>query len=388
MIRMVICADTHLNAYYAKMRPEQLERRREFLRKAFKSVVDFAIEEGVDIFLHAGDLFDMPDPRFLEFIYVFQELKRLQSAGIKTFLIGGTHDIPKARYDEGAPSLLLFEVANLAKVFRNFYSTQAETIDVDGKRIAIAGVSCDPRIREGNPLQSLQFSPPQADFTIFMFHYAIEGKIPSRYEGAVVPLSQLRELPADLIIAGHLHPHTHFEFANKHIIIPGATERLDFGEEKNEPGFYYVELDNQPKIRYHKISAQPMRTLEIHTSELDSHKKEEVFSIILSRIKEVSHPQQLLRCKIHGETEKDFLQYVPLTRLWEEANASNFYFDLDMRELRIKGSTMEDGGESESISIMGEIERAGKSIIEDNEEEKELIKEALHLVLERWEEVR
>lgn len=384
MVKVAICADTHLNAFYAKMKPEQLEKRREFLRKAFKTVVDFAIEEKVDIFLHAGDIFDMPDPRYLEIIYVFRELMRLRSAGIKTFIVGGTHDIPKARYEAGgAPSLLIFQVANLAKFFSSFYSPESEIIDVNGQRIAIAGVSCDPRVREGNPFQSLNFPPPQADYTIFMFHYAIEGKMPSKYEGAVVPIAQLRELPAEFIIAGHLHPHSHFDMGDKFVIIPGATERLDFGEERNECGFYYLELGKPPKIRYHKISAQPMRTLEIHTAEINQHPEDKWFSYLVSRIKEVSHPQQLLRCKIFGETCKDFNTHIPTNRLREEGNASNFYFDLDMRELKIKGATVGDGGGIHSVEE--EIKEAAQCLRERNQESEELIEEALNLALARWE---
>ncbi len=387
MVKMVICADTHLNAYYAKMRPEQLERRREYLRKAFQQVVDFAIGEKVDIFLHAGDLFDMPDPRYLEVIYVFRELMRLQSAGIKTFIIGGTHDIPKTRYEAGgAPGLLIFEVANLAKVFRNFYSTQPEVIDLDGKNIAIAGVSCDPRVREGNPLQALDFTPPKADLVIFMLHYAIEGKIPSRYEGAVIPLTQLRELPCDILIAGHLHPHSHFEIGDKYVIIPGATEHFNFGEEKNECGFYYVEWENKPKIQYHRISTQPMRTLALNMEEINLQPKDERFRFLLSRIKEVSHPEQLLKFKIYGEGEREFLQYIPLTRLWEEGNASNFYFEIDLKELKFKDSVIATTGGTHSIKE--EIEQAAKGIKEKKEELSELLEEALHLALSKWEEAR
>lgn len=387
MVKMVICSDTHLNAYYAKMRPEQLERRRERLRKAFQEAVDFAIEQKVDIFIHAGDLFDMPDPRYLEVIFAFKELVRLKNAGIRTFLIGGTHDIPKARYEGGgAPSLLIFEIANLAKVFRNFYHPQPEILDLDGRRIVLAGVSCDPRVREGNPFQQLQFTPPEGDLTIFMFHYAIEGRIPSMYEGAIVPLQNLRELPADLIIAGHLHPHSHFEIGNKLVIIPGAMERFDFGEEKNECGFYYLEWEREPIVKYQRVSAQPMRTLEVNVATINLHPKNQRFSFLVTLLKDNSHPDQLLKLKIFGEAEREFLQDVPLNRLLEEGNANNFYFDLDTRELRMKIPGL--GGGEPSRTIDEEIREAGKSLVERQEELKELIDEAISLALSRWEEAR
>jgi DNA repair exonuclease SbcCD nuclease subunit len=383
MVKMVICADTHLNAYYAKMRPEQLERRREYLRNAFKFVVDFAIEEKVDIFLHAGDLFDMPDPRYLELIFVFREFMRLKEAGIKTFLIGGTHDIPKARFEAGgAASILIYEIGQVARVFRGT-GIQAETLNIQGKSITIAGISCDPRIRDGNPFEGLEFQPDNSDFTIFMFHYAIEGKIPSRYEGAVVPLHWLRQLPADLVIAGHLHPHSHFDLGNKFVIIPGATERFDFGEEKNECGFYYLQLADKPKIEYIKISAQPMQNLEIHSEEIMSKPKGERFPYLLSRIKEVSHPEKLLKCKLIGEIENDVLMEVPFNQILEEGNTSNFFFDLDWQGLKIKRRGYEEGGEGPT-----NVEEEMKCVAKGIEEDKELVKEALELALSKWREAR
>jgi DNA repair exonuclease SbcCD nuclease subunit len=387
-LKIVICSDTHLNAYYAKMRPEQLEKRREYLRNAFKKVVDFAIEEKVDVFLHSGDLFDMPDPRYLELIFVIRQLRRLLEAGIKTYIIGGTHDIPKARFEAGgAPGIFVLDEIGLAKIFRNFYSSQAEVIDLKGKRVAIAGVSCDPRVRDGNPLDELKFQSDNSDFTIFMFHYAIEGKIPSKYEGAVVPIHWLRQLPADLIIAGHLHPHSHFDLGDKFVIIPGATERFDFGEEKNECGFYYLQLADKPKIEYIKISAQPMQNLEIHSQEILSRPEAERFQYILSRIKEVSHPEKLLKCKLIGPINNEALKGIPFNRIIEEGSSLNFFFDLDWQGLKIED--MVNGvNNGENKPIEEEIKEAAKAIKEELNIDEELIEEAKNMALSKWGEAR
>ncbi|MGB9876185.1 MAG: metallophosphoesterase family protein [bacterium] len=383
-VKIVICADTHLNAYYAKMRPEQLEKRREYLRNAFKQIVDFAIEEKADIFLHAGDIFDMPDPRYSELIFVLNEFMRLKSAGIKSFLIGGTHDIPKARYEAGgAPCIYLLDVIGAVKVFKPQYSVETEVIDVKGKRITIAGVSCDPRVRDGNPLEKLQFPSINSDFGIFMFHYAIEGRMPPNYEGAVVSLHTLRAIPFDLVIAGHLHPHFHFDLGNKLVIIPGATERIDFGEEKNETGFYLLEIAEKPRISYKKISAQPMQNLEIHCEEFKHRPKDERLNYIISRIKSVSHPEKLLKCKLMGEIENDILREIPFVHIYREGSTMNFFFDFDWQGLRLKraGYVGRDNGPTS-------VEEELKSVAESLEEDRELIKSALDLALSKWREVR
>lgn len=80
MTTAVLTSDNHLGAYYAHFRPDPLELRRRALQRGFQQVVDAAIERRVDLFLHAGDLFDRPDPRNAERHFVARQVRRLQEA--------------------------------------------------------------------------------------------------------------------------------------------------------------------------------------------------------------------------------------------------------------------------------------------------------------------
>src|SRR6266545_901694 len=102
MITAILTSDNHLGAYYARFRPDRLEQRRRALQRGFEQVVDAAVERRADLFLHAGDLFDRPDPRNAERCFVARQVRKLQEAEIPVFVIAGNHDSPRSYgYDGG-----------------------------------------------------------------------------------------------------------------------------------------------------------------------------------------------------------------------------------------------------------------------------------------------
>ena len=92
MLRIVHTADVHLGARHADM-GDQAAAQRERQFAAFKATVDLAIEERVDLFLIAGDLFDSNTQPRRSADRVAAELARLAAAKVRTVIIPGTHDV-------------------------------------------------------------------------------------------------------------------------------------------------------------------------------------------------------------------------------------------------------------------------------------------------------
>jgi DNA repair exonuclease SbcCD nuclease subunit len=65
VVTVVLTADNHLGYMGFGQHPRKREERQQRLRHAFQQATDFAIVQGVDLFIQAGDLFDttMPDER-------------------------------------------------------------------------------------------------------------------------------------------------------------------------------------------------------------------------------------------------------------------------------------------------------------------------------------
>jgi exonuclease SbcD len=91
MLRLLHTADVHLGARHADL-GEQAAAQRERQFAAFRRSVDLAIEEHVDLFLIAGDLFDSNTQPRRSVERVAAELRRLLQAAIRVVIIPGTHD--------------------------------------------------------------------------------------------------------------------------------------------------------------------------------------------------------------------------------------------------------------------------------------------------------
>src|SRR6478672_12544394 len=92
MLRLLHTADIHLGARHSDL-GEQAAAQRERQFAAFSRSVDLAIDERVDLFLIAGDLFDSNTQPRRSVERVAAELRRLVAAKIRTVIIPGTHDV-------------------------------------------------------------------------------------------------------------------------------------------------------------------------------------------------------------------------------------------------------------------------------------------------------
>src|SRR5438874_13476384 len=94
VITIVLTADNHLGYAALSQHPRKREQRRQQLRHAFQQATDFAIGQGVDLFVQAGDLFDTTNPDEQERSFVAECLAQLRQAGVRAFAVGGVHDTP------------------------------------------------------------------------------------------------------------------------------------------------------------------------------------------------------------------------------------------------------------------------------------------------------
>lgn len=382
-IKIVLTADNHLNNYYAKMSPVRLEERRAIIRQAFEQTVEFSIERQVDLFLHAGDLFDMPTPRNTELIFIATQLQRLIENNIHIFLIGGTHDVPKTSTfaKSGIPQRIFHEAGQAHLLFDD---TQIQTITTKIKelQVVIGGLSFNPKFIKGDdPLTNLTF-PTTGDINILLLHYGIENHMPKDVNEPLLRYSTISELKGvDYVFVGHQHKTETFEIENKQIIIPGATERMSFGEIANPTGFYYLELNKGgiENLEYIKIDPQPMIEFKISLSTFSSSADPTPY--IIERLSKVCDANTILKCKIIGYIPRELFHSLRSQEIWQFGSAQNFHFDMDTKELVIEDEKMKVTS-GESISSRDEINNVVEVMIEqtNEEDEKKLIYEAKNLI--------
>lgn len=277
-IRVVLTADNHLSAYSPKLTPTRLAERRKRLGMAFKQTVDTALERKAHLFIQAGDLFDSIDPRNQERKFVAEQLMRLRSAGIRVFGVSGNHDTPRQRTEQGgaAPQSIYHQLGAMHYFDSSDFLKPVE-LQVAGLRLAVAGLSYHPGVPPGgDPLDHVQLIDPdrivaRAELGIMILHSAIEGHaFPGEMETFVRRSTLSRFDGFRAVLAGHVHAYARFSIADKAVVVCGATERMEFGQEEDRIGFVYLELSNDGlcHAEHLSIKPQPRHIVTVRTTEL------------------------------------------------------------------------------------------------------------------------
>lgn len=230
MIRLVCTSDNHLGRYYAKMNYRQLAERRSTLRRAFAEVVDFALRQRVNFFLHCGDLFDREAPAPAELTFVAQQFQRLRDAGIHILAVSGNHDMPSA--SDGATPVRIYDALRAVHVFSKRTQIEFDYYTVDGTRVAIGGLAPDPRLGPmADPLEGVAWTPPDADVALLLLHGGFEDNVPPDFQDPILTKTRVASMQGiDYVFLGDIHRTHKAVVDHATVIIPGATERMGFGE--------------------------------------------------------------------------------------------------------------------------------------------------------------
>ncbi|MFQ5874663.1 MAG: exonuclease SbcCD subunit D [Dehalococcoidia bacterium] len=384
MIKIAFTADNHLNRYYAKMTADQLARRRQRLREAWAKTVDYAIEKKCHLYLHGGDLFDMPNPRPSELVWVARQFQRLREAGVEILAIGGTHDIPKMR-TEGATPQRIYDEVKVAHVFTKTTEVEFVTFEIDSVTPAVGGLPPDPRLGRGdNPLKGVAIDPPDADIVLLLAHYGVEGTIHPEANEPVLSKASIAALKGvDYLLAGHVHQRQKMRIGDVRVLSPGPTERMTFGELEVPTGFLYLEFSGKRRIRLRsqhvELEPQPMARLEIRTTDIPA---DDPTDYIFERVREISNPNLLLQCRLVGPLTRQMYHDLRFFDIWRLGNELNFFFDLDRKGVYLKDEPhLSEGFSTERVSPSQEIERVAEELAaEADAEGRRLIEEAKELI--------
>lgn len=381
MIRIVFTADNHLNRYYAKMTRDQLRERRRRVRQAFRESIDFAIKQGAQFYLHGGDLFDNADPNPLELAFVAREFRRLQNHGVHILAISGNHDMPRYMGESATP-IRIYQEMDAVRVFGKRAQAEFETFEIDGTRIAIGGIAPDPRADpETDPLQGVEINPPAADIKILLLHGGVEDAVPPGFQDALFKKSTIAALKQiDYFLVGDIHLNNKLSVEHATVLIPGATERLTFGELKNEPGFYYLEFQGARSVKMTRklIEPQSMRRHELRCGNLPA---DDPTAYIFEELRAISHSDQMLQLRMEGILDRDAYHKLKFFDIWRLGSELNFYFDLDKSQIELRARGDDEHGNTvpeERVDVERELERVADEILDTagNDDERALIQEA------------
>jgi DNA repair protein SbcD/Mre11 len=398
-VRAVVTADNHLNRYHAKMPAARLEERRRTLRRAFRRVVDAAIDLRADFFLQCGDLFDSVDPRNAERSFVASCLADLRDAGVTALAVGGNHDTPRQSTEHGG--LLAADLyARLGglRLFAASHEVEYEVFERGGQRIAIGGLNWDAQTAFGDdPLADVAYPDPpegRADWKLLLMHSSLEGHtFPGSFE-PVVRRESIARLDADFLLVGHVHARTHFEVGGTQVVVPGATERMYLEEFVHDPGFVVLELDGARRSRHEwrTFPAQPRCRLKVTGHELTPQPfglrppDVDPTTVILERLETAADPACLATLDLEGVLTREVYGDLDLGKVQEAGNARYFFFEIDTAGLELQDEFGETGERGVRLSQVEELQLTA-SLLRDNAQsagERRVVEAALQRIMAEY----
>ncbi len=295
--------------------------------------------------------------------------------------ISGNHDMPRYMGESATP-IRIYQELDAVRVFNKRSEVEFECFEIDGTRIAIGGLAPDPRNDSGtDPLAGIEIQPPEADVRILLLHGGVEDAVPPGFDDALIRKSSIAALKQiDLFLVGDIHNAQKLSVEHATVLIPGATERLTYGEIKNDPGFYYLEFDGRRPARMNRklVEPQKMRRHELRCGNLPD---ENPTDYIFEELRAISDRDQLLQLQMDGILNREVYHKLRFFDIWRLGNELNFYFDLDKSLVEIRTRDDDDGSNAppeERVDVERELERVADDLLDEveNEDERAVVKEA------------
>ena len=335
-MKIIHFADLHLGVEsYGRIDPASglPSRFLDFL-SSFDKLVDHALENKVDLFLFCGDAYKSRDPSQTQQREFAKRIKRLSQSGLPVFLLIGNHDLPNAIgrattteifdtlaienvYVANRPDVHkiptpsgTIQIVSLPWLRRSALLSKEDTKNLDFNQInqrmqQVLTNIIDTQAEKLDPrLPSLLAAHvwvsgarigSEASMTIGQEHVLLPGNVAN---------------PAfDYVALGHIHRHQVLS-QNPPVVYAGSLERLDFGDEKDDKGFYLVEIEpgsetgqRQVSYQFQPVSGRRFVTIKVDIELQDTEPTSTILKAIAEKESQVADAIVRLQIGLPQEVE-------------------------------------------------------------------------------------
>ena len=329
-------ADLHLGVEsYGRINPETgLSTRLEDFLNALDQVVDYALENKIDLALFCGDAYKSREPTQTQQREFAKRIYRLSTSGIPVFLLIGNHDLPNAI--GRATTTEIFDTLAVKNVY---VSNRPDIYRIPTNNGTIQIVSL-PWLRRSGLLsreetKNLTFeqinqrlqqiltniitaSIPKLDPelpAILAAHVWVSGaRVGSESsmtigQEHVLLVSNIAHPAFDYIALGHIHKHQVLSNSPP-VVYSGSLERLDFSEEEDDKGFYLVEIEpdketgkRQVSFDFHPVSGRRFLTIDVNIESPDTDPTSTMLKAIAEQAEKVGDAIVRLNISLPAEVE-------------------------------------------------------------------------------------
>lgn len=269
---MLVVSDTHVG-YDLPARPRSGRRVRgvDFINNFTRALAPARAKE-VDVVVHAGDVFDHPDPAPAVADMAYGLLREVAETGVPVVVLPGNHE--RARLP--CPLLLMHEQVSVLD------RPHTIALRVRGLDLAIGGFPYARRVRRAFPrlLQQCGLMQTPADIRVLAVHHCIEGARVSLPEGGAYTFGDAADViaTADLprnvatVVSGHIHRHQILRDGRAcPVVYGGSVERTAFAEMHETKGYVVLSLEADARgghlrdVEFCPLPCRPMVRIAIDT---------------------------------------------------------------------------------------------------------------------------
>ena len=299
-LRFVHAADLHLDSPFKGLRSQAPENVTSALRQAtfdaYDNIISLCLDERVDALLIAGDVYDGADRSLRAQLRFVDGLRRLDAAGIRSFVCHGNHDPLngwEARLNMPDGCVRFGADVSGSPIFPD-----------EPHRATVFGISY-PRREVYDNLSPRFRDLPRSGFNIGLLHANVGGNT-EHDSYAPCSISDLEDTDIDYWALGHVHTRAILRESGPAIVYPGNPQ----GRHPNEPGsrgVYLVEVDDGGRVRLEFRQTAVIRWVrrELDIGELDSEQRvlDAIFDLADSALDEAEGKSVVLRAALGGRGE-------------------------------------------------------------------------------------
>ena len=416
-MQIVHFSDLHIGVEnYGRLDPSTgLSTRMGDFLSALDELVEYCLDNEVDLVLFAGDAFKSREPKQTQQREFAKRIARLANAGVQVFLLVGNHDLPYALAQATAVEIYhTLEIENVTvadRVGTWRINTKSGPVQVVGlpwprrsvllTRDMIRNLTFDQindRLQRlltdllRKEADALDPSVPAVLTAHVTVAQATVGSERSMMIGNdhVLLLSNVALPQFEYVGLGHIHK-TQVLTESPPVVYSGSMQRVDFSEEKDPKGFYVIDVDaalpqgkRVTDYRFQPIQARPFLTIDVDIPPDDP----DPTSTIVRRVQDsaVADAVVRLRIKVAAELEPMIIDSEIKKALASAHFVASIGREVDRtRTFRLEGQAI-DGmtsldalkayleasaeGRGWSKSQVGEMLALGEELIRESEESK------------------
>jgi len=365
-MKIVHFADLHLGVEnYGRLDPSTgLSSRLADFLASLDQLVDYALGNRVDLVLFCGDAYKTREPSQTQQREFARRISRLATASIPVFLLVGNHDLPNAIgratateifdtlavkniYVASRPDVYqiptpggIIQVVSLPWLRRSALLSREDTKNLNIELVnrnmqeALTQVIADKAATLDPSLPAIL----AAHVWVTGARVGSESLMAIGREPAVL-LSNIA-LPAfDYVALGHIHKRQVLT-ENPPVVYAGSLERIDFGEENDEKGFYVIDIlpggngKRQVSFEFHPVNARRFLTISIDIKAEETNPDFTVLASITGQKEKIKDAIVRLNISLPSSLE-GHLHYNGITNALKEAHYFTVTRDVQ-RETRLR----------------------------------------------------